>query len=348
MKKIFLILISLFINVSAFSASTYNIDARRYPTGYDVIGSWPYNVIVQFIKTDSTTRDLFYNNVRPFTFCTGTLMSPNIIISGAHCFKESYDKGIKDVNFIVYNKTYKEMRMSGTVVYLDKPNGMACEPHDYAIIKLSDNNPQNYKDELAKMRFPKPSKEVFQNNSVINIGFGALRVLSDQDITHSKEIVTDYLKNLIVKSSVSEIGKVSDAENYIKNDNVLDSTIDFDKKFFTDGQIKLGAGILDIINTKMAQEKQRMFSPDSNNAKYDNKCKVTAFYSGANDGQLQTDCMVWSGNSGGPVLINRGGDDYDFVGIMNCSSLSINATKATATVTTAKIYYDTLIEYLSQ
>ena len=245
--------------------SAYTIDKRCYVTDEEKAQK-PYNTTVALINhTDNTPM------------CTGTIIQIQdmlVVYTAAHCivFDEHKAEKIKirlqdGREFIAsHNNSGNFVLPPETVITEEELEEWIIKnnPHDWAIYNI----PEQYYDNIPYTSITNKNHSNALHNATV-VGYGSLKIMSDNDINDFKQKYIDYLN-----------GRPQNEDHGFVNDNiVINNPVVLN--FLDEHQID----IYDVIFNDNKKLKQ-------------SKCKYGGEFSAEN-------CQVWPGNSGGPVYDNN-------------------------------------------
>lgn len=258
-KKIFLVALIFMptlagANDNCTNPKEYTIDKRCYVTEEQKLQK-PYSAVVSLNKG----------------LCTGTIVNVNdvaYVFTAKHCVDENEDNEPDD-KIVVRLQT-------GINFYAYKHNVGNYDFETHA----------NRSGDWAVYRMKKSVKDlpfVYRNSDVGDynvrlVGYGALKVLSDSEITEFRRIYLDYLND-----TVGSDGNASYKHGYSHFNPVVDGK---------NGYVRL------FINN-MSQENGERFFKDNNRLKFSN-----CYYKNGKE----TGCQTWGGSSGGGIF-----DDSDAI-----------------------------------
>ena len=252
MKRLVAFLLLLFIPTFCFADWVGSVDGRRYVTDEEK-ASFPYNSIVRIgTKTG---------------FSTGTIISPNIVLTCKHCVESAGKNG--NVNLYMPNGSVK----TGTVWYYSNEDRIS---NDYALVifRQFDSN-----------QFLKVTDVAVPDNNAMRVGYDALKILNSDEIRVVKQSFVNTLKNYerINDANISKIMK--DIENTLQKYNCKSDT--------------------DTNCVRCANSKSCIFD-DGDRMKVQDSCSATQMQMIIDDGvMLHTDCIAAPGGSGAPLIDSK-------------------------------------------
>ena len=207
-------------------------------------------------------------------WCSGTLTADGIVVTAKHCIFDGYSNSYKPSDSIIINSRngdtgVRTWRASGHDVY---PNGNYDDTYDWALLAPRADIKSNI---LV-------SKLTNGTGDVVLVGYGALKILSDQEI---RKIRTEYAKWLNRNAGTNVAGNAAD----------LNERSSFGSQFVSDIKADKINGIpSDTFN-------------DTNKLKA-SYCRATIGKANSNE----IGCQMWGGNSGGSVFLKRDNKWYLF------------------------------------
>ena len=242
-----------------------NVDNRKYVNW----NSDPYNKFV-----------LFQN---PTGSCTAQYVAPNIILTAAHCLKKTASNSVNNIQ-------RNDGRFFELTLLKDGWSGLtdrtSCsKPNDWAIFKIED--PDGYSSDF--FRFDSINQPNVKRD-VISGGFGALRILSREEIEKINQAIQANEEELL-KSIKINVSKFSN----LLQDLITQPPYSITEPLFGDG-------------TKFKAEPctvQLQTNLDGYNGYGDKP-------------MLSSTCDIWGGNSGGAVIDQT---THEVYGVAHCSDL---------------------------
>jgi hypothetical protein len=256
---------------------TYTIDRREN-------ADWsrpPYNSIIKLIIGDR--------------HCTATKVSDDKVLTARHCLKNAkgYNVSLKDKNNNSYTiKNYKLGNDSDWAILKDGDDS------DWAILKA------DMKNDIPSMNV---SKLMLYKRDVERVGFGSLKILSDQEIRNLRQAYACYLyKN--ERNPIKFLREINIFFDSYEKVNIYASTKNEDFVNFRDSDI-----------FKTIKDHNKIFR-DSNNLKI-SKCQASL---SSNKMLPISGCQNWGGDSGGPFLYQHSEGKWNLIGISVTGSYMIS------------------------
>lgn len=238
--------------------SAYTIDKRCYVTDEEKAQK-PYNTTVALI-------DHVYND----PMCTGTIIQIQdmlVVYTAAHCI------------VVGENKIGKiKIRLQDGREFIASHNNSG----NYVTPKTEEDSIKNYPEDWAIYNIPTQDDSIpytsLTNNNYANantqykatvVGYGSLKIMSDQDISNFKKAYIEYLKQ-------------------------NNQTLDDDTGYEYGGIYRYNATVIKFLSSQA----QNSYDTFANTKLKKSECA----YTGKGDGLA---CQIWGGNSGGPIFDNN-------------------------------------------
>ncbi len=261
-------------------ADTYTIDLREYVSP----SLHPYSAIVQ-VGPESGA-------------CTGTLTADGVIVTAKHCVLDENFRTLQPKDLSVRHQIegpllLGDIQASGFDIYpnmyFDTNMGVVG---DWALL-----GPR--RDVKSDVRMAK-----FSGNMPVDVevvGYGALKVLSDQEIQKIRQEYMKYLRGVSFANRLNPL-------NYFGGESFATTTstgVDFINR--------VNAGQIPNLSPDIFQDSSRL-----------KLSRCVALADPGEEGNL-IDCQGWGGNSGGPVLLNLDGKWYLYgVAVAGFNGISTN------------------------
>ncbi|XP_055910849.1 uncharacterized protein LOC129945214 [Eupeodes corollae] len=135
------------------------------------------------------------------TFCGGTLISKQSVLTAAHCCERAKEMTVILGSVQIFNKTEpsrKEMVVSGNNIKIHEKWSSQQNTNDICILKLPEQVPLS--ENIAIANLPRDDSKDFNNESVIGSGWGR-----DSDNSHTVSPVLRYGKMKILSNFVCRL-----------------------------------------------------------------------------------------------------------------------------------------------
>ncbi|MDR3208921.1 MAG: S1 family peptidase [Rickettsiales bacterium] len=278
------------------------------------------------------------NIVRLNDGCTGTLITRNLIITANHCVDNTTKNHVDDNVRYDFQYGQKLETDGGRVVWRRK-----SVDEDVALIRINEKhreeNPEYYEGPFPEIA-PKMARHV---ESLVAAGYGIMRVIKNDEYPIVDKIVStvisrnpDYYKNQfgILDTLAGDAVRQYDSipRSLMKAMNKEAIEIGYEP-FFNDAnnlKIQHGCSVLSLNSVTLMNEttgRDSGIKAATKNLKWYNligkgfnlitkgKDKDVALVY-----DVKTDCLIVSGNSGGPLFYEKGNGEYGFTGVLSSAN----------------------------
>ena len=231
---------------------------------------------------------------KDFSQCTGQYVAPNLILTAAHCYQGQQVGVIDDVYNPVINKNDSfKAKLVKLGNYRSGDSG--SRKQDYAILLVQDKN--NY---YTKGAFDIGVLDATQEyESIINAGFGWVRILSNEEVDFLRNILNNELKTVKYMSFSSVEETINEA---LKEKNMKPLRDDNLNLKYSNCNILIDVDCYYVCKEYLwyedgSKSKNSQYNPEKCKTVCENKenIKKKAEYPDV----LGTTCDSWGGNSGG-------------------------------------------------
>lgn len=291
------------------SPAEYTIDRRCYVTN-EQKQKYPFNTVVGLVDK--------HDNI----FCTGTIVEFEdslYVFTAAHCVDHNGDK-LPDNTINIKLQDGRHFTVNKTTVsnYFDKPKitdeemraveewMWELEKRDWAIYKFQ----QKDVDSASSIPFTNPTRQLKidihrdlnLDYDATSVGYGTLKIMSDQDIDNFKQSYINFLQKQALPSEKKRGNMNEEAKKTLGNieqyrTDATNASYELRSELgFKDGGIRMNApAVLLFLATNKELYK---------NTFHDTHLKVS--YCNFVSNGLEKNCQSWGGNSGGSVFDRSG------------------------------------------
>jgi hypothetical protein len=258
--------------------------------------------------------------------CGGILISPNLILTANHCV-DDYRAGMGG-NDVTYDFQYglNPVARGGRRVWWRENRD-----EDVALVKIDEAhrraNPEYYQGP-----FPEVAREMRNHErTLVAAGYGMMRVVPNSEYAEVKKIIEDTIASSGEEDHRKQFGVLYNrmTRNLIRGLSPITSSVRrmVDEKaqerglepLFQDGEnlkIQHGCSTIALNSVTLMNEGASIASIGAEG--------ISGIFSQARGAavvnNVLTDCLIFSGNSGGPLLYIKGDEEYGITGVLSTAS----------------------------